>query len=370
MTAIWQNDNAGWHLLSPQGFPNEATLHTLVENAPHLLPLAGTPRLIVLGREVQLGSGRADLLAIEPIGRLSIIEIKLASNAEARRAVIAQVLAYASYLWGMDKEMLEHEILYKHLQNRGYKSLAHALQSNDQEGLFNPETFENQFASYLKLGHFRLVFVLDEAPDELLRLVNYLATLSEQLVIDVITLSSYSVNGSHILVPQRVEAERPQSEAAQLVPSSSKVGGQLVEGAGDFVASIENAPETSRLLLHRLSNWARNLEQERLVKLQTYHGKKGMLTLLPRLVVDDAGLVSIYNNNGATSLQFWLSVFQRRAPGSLAHIEHNFMPITQGKIIREVSDELLHELTQAYKEANRGLIEVESDGIGKNDDAI
>src|SRR5437763_1838734 len=45
------------------------------------------PRLIVVGREVQLGSGRADLIAIEPSGRIAIIEIKLAWNAEARRAV-------------------------------------------------------------------------------------------------------------------------------------------------------------------------------------------------------------------------------------------------------------------------------------------
>ncbi len=86
MTAIWQNNGSGWHLLVPTGFPNEATLHTLVEEAPHLLPLAGTPRLIVVGREVQLGSGYADLVAIEPSGRLAIIEIKLARNAEARRA--------------------------------------------------------------------------------------------------------------------------------------------------------------------------------------------------------------------------------------------------------------------------------------------
>lgn len=318
MTAIWQNDDAGWHLLSPQGFPNEATLHTLVENAPHLLPLAGTPRLIVLGREVQLGSGRADLLAIEPNGRLAIIEIKLARNAEARRAVIAQVLAYAAYLWGMDMATLEHEILYKHLHDRGYKSLIHALQSNDQEGSFDTETFAAQIASYLKLGHFRLVFVLDEAPEELLRLVNYLETVSEQLVIDVITLSSYSVNGSHILVPQRVEAERQQSEPAQTTSSPSKTGGTLVEGAADFVASIEAAPEASRSLLRRLSNWAIRLEEERLVKLQTYHGKKGSFTLLPRLVAHDAGLVSIYNNNGAASLQFWPSVFQRRAPKVLS----------------------------------------------------
>lgn len=358
MTAIWQNDDSGWHLLSPQGFPNEATLHTLVENAPHLLPLAGTPRLIVLGREVQLGTGRADLLAIESNGRLAIIEIKLARNAEAHRAVISQVLAYAAYLWGMDVATLEHEILYKHLHERSYKSLVHALQSNDQEGSFDAETFATQLASSLKRGHFRLVLVLDEAPEELLRLVNYLETVSEQLVIDIITLASYSVNGSHVLVPQRIEAERPQAESAQTAPSSTKTGGTLVEGAADFVASIEAAPEASRSLLRRLSNWAIRLEEEGLVKLQTYHGKKGTLTLLPRLVADDAGLVSIYNNNGTASLQFWPSVFQRRAPESLARLEHDVMPITQGKTIREVSDELLHELTKAYREANRGAIQI------------
>ncbi len=48
MTAIWQNDGSRWHLLSPTGFPNEATLHTLVEQAPHLLPLAGTPSTLRL----------------------------------------------------------------------------------------------------------------------------------------------------------------------------------------------------------------------------------------------------------------------------------------------------------------------------------
>ena len=56
MTPIWQNDGSSWHLLAPTGFPNEAKLHDLVAEAPHILPLAGTPRLVVLGREVQLGN--------------------------------------------------------------------------------------------------------------------------------------------------------------------------------------------------------------------------------------------------------------------------------------------------------------------------
>jgi hypothetical protein len=37
MTAIWQNDETGWHLLVPGGFPNEATLHDLVEQVVNAL---------------------------------------------------------------------------------------------------------------------------------------------------------------------------------------------------------------------------------------------------------------------------------------------------------------------------------------------
>ncbi len=103
-------------------------------------------------------------------------------------------------------------MLYKLLQDRGYKSLKHAVASNDQEGSFDAEAFSTGVAENLKLGHFRLVFVLDEAPEELIRLVNYLETISDQLVIDLITLSSSSVNDSQILVPQRVEAERQRLE--------------------------------------------------------------------------------------------------------------------------------------------------------------
>ena len=358
MTAIWQNDETGWHLLVPTGFPNEATLHDLVAQSPHLLPLAGSPRLILLGREVQLGNGSADLIAIEPSGRLAVIEIKLARNAEARRAIIAQVLAYAAYLWGMDQRTLEQDVLYRHLQNRRYESLAQAVESNDQEGSFDADLFAAGVSESLKLGRFRLVFVLDQAPEELIRLVSYLETTSERLVIDLITISSYTVNGSQILVPQRVEAE-PQRKAAETILSIRPQGeGRLVEGADDFVASIDTAPASSRALLRKLSDWAIALEQARLVKLYTYHGKAGILTLLPRLQADNAGLVSIYNNNGSAYIQFWRSVFERRAPSALAHIEASMTPIKQGNTTREVSDVLLEALTAAYKEANSRAIKV------------
>ena len=68
MTAIWRNDGKGWRTLAPAGFPDEQALHRLVEEAPQLLPLSGSPRLAVIGKEVPLGGGYADLLAVESLG--------------------------------------------------------------------------------------------------------------------------------------------------------------------------------------------------------------------------------------------------------------------------------------------------------------
>ncbi len=81
--------------------------------------------------------------------------------------------------------------------------------------------------------------MLDEAPEELVRLVNYLETISGQLVIDLIALSAYTVNGSQILVPQRVEAERQRAEPSSSTPVRSAGEGWLADGAADFIASID-----------------------------------------------------------------------------------------------------------------------------------
>ena len=114
-------------------------MQDLVQEAPQMLPLAGSPRLTVLGREVRLGTGFADLLAVESTGRVVIIEVKLAENAESRRAVVAQVLSYAGYLQGLDPEQLESRILGRHLE-AGVSVLA-AVQAAGHEDAVDPEEF-------------------------------------------------------------------------------------------------------------------------------------------------------------------------------------------------------------------------------------
>lgn len=94
MGGVWGADGEGtWWPLPASGFAAGADLHDLIEQTPEMLPLAGSPRLAILGREVELGRGWADLLAVETTtGRPVIIEIKLAANTD-RRQVLTQVSA-------------------------------------------------------------------------------------------------------------------------------------------------------------------------------------------------------------------------------------------------------------------------------------
>ncbi len=360
MTAIWQNDGVTWKLLSASGFPDEAALHSLVERAPQILPLAGTPDLTVVGREVLLGGNWADLIAIESSGRLVVIEIKLARNAEARRAVVAQILAYAAFLHGVDAAQLQDSILASHLKTRGFDSLASAVEDEDQSGGFDLDSFNSGLADSLAEGQFRLVLVLDDAPPELVRLVGYLEAITNKLIIDLIIVTSYYVGDVQLVVPQRVDPVR-QVERALPIPKKEKDDSEFFNGGEAFVASIADAPLEQRQGLQRLAQWAQGLQAEGLVTLGSFRGKTGRWTLLPRIPSDKVGLVTIWNDRGP-AMSFWRSVFARRSPATLAKIEQSpgAPKIGNGTYTKDIPDSLLVLLTEAYREAAGGTLDLES----------
>ncbi len=359
MSAIWRNDGDGWRLEAPSGFQDERALHDLVEQAPQLLPLAGTPTLSVLGREVRLGTGFADLLAIESSGRPVVIEVKLAYNAEARRAVISQVLTYAASLFRLSREQLEQDTLSRILAQRGYTTIAEVVAADAQAGDFDAQAFNSALEESLAAGRFRLVIVLDDAPAELVQLAGYLEAVTDNLTIDLVTVSRYHIGESVILIPQRLDPGRDVTEPPVRASASADGGGLLVEGATDFVNAIPSAPLDQQDKLRRMSDWAVAIGSEGLARLATYHGKDGRrLTLLPRLKTDNVGLVTIYNDANLAYLQFWRSVFERRAPKSLVRVNALLAPdeVRQGNAMTDVSQELLDALTDAYREAAAGVI--------------
>lgn len=288
MTAIWAEENGSWALLGPTGFPNEASLHEIVTRSPELLPLSGSPSLTVIGREVLLGSGYADVVAIESTGRPVVIEVKLRNNTESRRAVVAQVLAYASALFGLTRQELEREVLARHLRGRTLLDVVRESETT-QEGV-DPEAFADELARSLRGGGFRLVLVLDEVPDELVTLVGYLESVTETLTVDLVTVTAYELDGRRIVVPQLVTPEPSRPATEDVLEDQRAAGparrGQQILGVQGFEEAIENAPAEFRPDLRRLSALGRRIESEALAEVYTYFGKRGEVTLLPRLRPD------------------------------------------------------------------------------------
>ena len=77
--------------------------------------------------------------------------------------------------------------------------------------------------------------------------------------------------------------------------------------------------------------------------------------MLPRLASDNAGLVTVYNDIKSAYMQFWRGVFERRAPHSIPAVEATIgAELKQGNSTRDITQDLLTALTQAYHEAVLG----------------
>lgn len=343
--AVWAEDERShWELLKPVGFGDEAALHDLVEANPGLLPLSGSPQLVVLGREVQLGTGYADLVAVEPSGRLAVIEIKLEYNPGARGAIVSQALSYASFLHGMSVEGLESRVA-RYLRRHQIDSIEDACSG-----------FSGDLASLragmdesLRTGRFRVVLVLDAAPADLVRLVGYLETIGSQLIIDLVQVTAYGIAGRQVLVPQRMEPERTDQTEPSVGAAKSA---DFVVGPDLFDARMDELAERAREDGKRLRAWAERLAQEGVARLESYRGPT-YATLLVRLADEAVGPVTIYNDGKTISLGLYRQVFERRSPRSLPSVEEAVAPrpVGKGSSVYEFSDALLDALTSTYREA-------------------
>lgn len=351
MAEIWRKDDGKWSTIGPSGFVNEAELHQQIVEAPELLPIAGQRRIIGPFSEVGLGGGSADVLAFTDMGRPVVIEVKLKRNNEAKRAVVAQTLGYAAYLHGVTVEELEEDILAqpKHL---GGRKLADVIEETDANSIDRDEFYEN-LTQHLAEGSFRLVIVLDEAPEYLVRLMGYLETITtDRISIDLVTVSAYEVNGAQILVPQRIDPERePEREVA---PVGSRRRSKFARDSGLFRESLVDLADERRQRLTELADWADSLMQEGLCRIESFRGKSGRFTLLMRLPGEQGGFSVIYNEVDASGWEGMMtlnrSVIERHAPGTLPRIESIAGRVGQGTNA-EPTPELLDALADAYREA-------------------
>lgn len=355
MSGIWINDEGVWRPAPIRRFESEAALHEMIADAPDILPLSGSPDLTVLGSEVALGSGSADILAVESSGRPVIIEVKLARNAEARRTIVAQVLDYAASFRGYTPEDLERGPLRSHLAKLGCSTILEAAQNMwaDIDG----DAFAERLQDCLDTGHFRLVLALDAASPNLGRIIAYLDSVTVgALAIDLITVETRDVNGTLAASAQRVSPDLSETAPSVAAARAARVRTKSIEteGADEFRAATEDVAGDDRAELDRLMAWAERVVSETpgAGLMSVTNVKQPALRILAH---SDVGgqLATLFHTSTGPKLWVRPRDFQGLAPDSIAPVERAIgTEIGGGKYAESPApDAVLDALANAYKEA-------------------
>jgi hypothetical protein len=209
-------------------YDTEDVLQTLLARFPDLLAgdQYGTDaprRWLLIDRETALpsdedGAGRwsVDHLFVDQDAVPTLVEVKRSSDTRIRREVVGQMLDYAAnavVYWPIESV---RAAFLNRCERDGLDPDAEvaALIEPGQDA----ETYWQQLESNLQSGRIRLVFVADEIPRELRRVVEF---LNEQMKADVIAIEvrQYVGEGLRTLVP-RVIGETAASEQRKRPPGT------------------------------------------------------------------------------------------------------------------------------------------------------
>ena len=358
MPGIWRRAGDEWVPMKAGPIPSERDLQARIVDIlgkdPRALPLSGQPELTVVGQYVGTENGEIDVIAVERGGRPVIIEAKLYKNREARRQMVAQTLEYAAGLHRRTVDDFE-EILGESLRKSGHESLADAIGEDDDEN------FYKNLAEDLARGSFRIVFLLDRAPDVLVKLVGYLEALTEdRIIVDLVTATSYELGQEHIFQTQRIDPERgPEPPPAWVNQSPNKRSprGPWQDSGRRFRDWIDELGDAADADLNKILVWADGLVEERVCRVESRRrGSQGRMALAVKTLDKKPKALAVLDGDEDTGrAQLWLDgpAIAERAPKSLPALSqvtgrdmHEFSGHTDA-----ITDELLDVLTVVYREA-------------------
>lgn len=158
-----------WRQPSVTAYTNELGLQRLLVETPRLVP--GLGPVAVVDEFSVSAKATADVVGVEPSGAITVVECKLITNADIRRTVVGQILAYAAGLWRMP-----YSDFAERFARRASRPLLDVVaESAAEAGIeFNPDQFVHAVSTNLSLGLFRLCIAVDEITDELKAIVELL----------------------------------------------------------------------------------------------------------------------------------------------------------------------------------------------------
>lgn len=183
-----QQENGSLREMRESPYASEERLQDLLVDYPDLL--AGDQmdeeeprRWLLVSREVGVSveEGGADWWSLDHLfldqdAVPTLVEVKRSSDTRIRREVVGQMLDYAAnavVYWPVRTIRDEFDATCQDLGSDPSQSIADLLGEEDDDGSL-VEGYWNQVKTNLQAGKIRLVFVADEIPRELRRIVEFL----------------------------------------------------------------------------------------------------------------------------------------------------------------------------------------------------
>jgi len=208
-------ENGTLRSLDKKPYDSEDLLQMLLERYPDLLAgdqidEAAPRRWLLVSREVGVpdeedGADRwsLDHLFLDQDAVPTLVEVKRSSNTQIRRKVVGQMLDYAAnavVYWPAETICARFEASCEEDGGKPDQKITELIEA-DPEDQGAVESFWEQVKTNLRAGKIRLVFVADDVPAELRRIVEFLNVQMDPAEVLAVEIRQYAGDGLKTLVP-------------------------------------------------------------------------------------------------------------------------------------------------------------------------
>jgi hypothetical protein len=244
-------------------YDSETLLHTLLADHPDLL--AGDQindeeprRWLLVTREMtvpgeQDGAGRWYLnhLFLDQDAVPTLVEVKRSTDTRIRREVVGQMLDYAANAvayWSVEEVRNRFEVQCKEDDVEPEVALAQLLGDGQ-----DAPTFWRQVKTNLQAGRVRLIFIADEIPPELRRVVEFLTSQMDPAEVLAVEVKQFVGENLRTLVPRVLG----QTETARQKKSADRSEKRQWDERSFFYALSERTGDPEVSMARSLLEWVR-----------------------------------------------------------------------------------------------------------------
>ena len=196
MSVLIRREHGPWIRAETASYTSEVEFQDLVERTFDLVLGTQSDAPAIIARELRTPLGGAvDIVAVDVHGVITLCECKLASNAEARRSVLGQLLEYAGDLAG-----LAWGDFRTRLASRLQGDPVTVMSERAGDAWMGEAEWIEAIGESLAAGRFRLVVAVNEISDALRETVLYLNARADFQILAV-ELRRAQIDGVEVLAP-------------------------------------------------------------------------------------------------------------------------------------------------------------------------